>query len=398
MVIDKKIRSYEVLRWTSKNTRPFVHRAGFHAAVSHYVGKSDTINRFSGTCLNRQIRKNEKERIQGEAQTLKEVKKRIAGRVGFVSGEPGSIPAWSYPGVPRKTENNKLRIKGEDTASHGERKIPVYVFSQRTRRIIKDKSTAFYRSAGYKKTFCTLTFINDPETDAVAVSVLNKFLTILRREHDNFQYLWVAERQTENNDRIHFHLIFNCRISIKRFNGLWVLQQYNAGITHEKCTHAEIQARFEAGTMQEVFNPVDVRKIVSIGHLAAYLTKYISKGNNTGGFGCRVWHCSRGVSALITKQIVTQECIEVAKSMENCVVNKKTGEILREPAPVKNTDGRGIFYTVWRINQPGRFLCFLREMEQINKWIIQRTFSRDQIIEYLATTITPDKYRTHFLN
>lgn len=382
----------------SKHGRAYVHRAGYHACVSHYTGTADGVNRFSGTCLNRQIRINEKIRLQNQAQAIKEGKKRNLYRVGIIPPEPETVPVWEYPGLPGTVKSNKLRTTRKDTAASCRRRNAIFMFSDRTRRIVKDKATAFYRSAGNKKIFCTLTFINEPGTDANAVSVLNKFLTILRREHKNFQYLWVAERQTENNDRIHFHLIFNCRIGIKRFNGLWVLQQYNAGITHEKCTQAEIEQRFADGTMQEVFNPVDVREIRNIGKLSSYLTKYITKGNNTGGFGCRVWHCSRGVSALITKQLVPQECIEVAKSFDNCVVNKTTGEVIAMPAPMKNTDGRGIFYTVWRINQPGRFLCYLREMEQINKWIIQRQFSRQQVIEYLQTTITPDKYRQHFLN
>jgi hypothetical protein len=388
---------------TQANQRPYVHRAGYHAAVSHYVGGFDGINRFSGTCLNRQIRKNEKIRLENQAQAIDEAKKRNIAKIGGFSVETNRLGAWVRPGIPGRIKKNKLSVKGKNPSAPSGRGIPVFMFSQRTRRIVKDKATAFYRSAGNKKIFCTLTFIKDPGSDAVAVSVLNKFLTVLRKEHSNFQYLWVAEKQEKNNDRIHFHLILNTRISIKRFNAMWVLQQYNSGITHEKYSISEIEQRFHAGTMQEILNPVDVRTIKNIGTLAGYLSKYISKANRGRDgmektFGCRVWHCSRGVSALITKQLVSQECIEVCKSYENAVVDKKTGEILKMPEPMKDIDGRGFFYTVWRINQPGRILCFLREMEQINKWIISREFSREQIIEYLQTTITPDYYRQHFLN
>lgn len=381
-----------------RNARPYVHRAGYHAAISHYVGGNDGINRFSGTCLNRQIRINEKIRLQDQAQAIKAAKERGAAKIGAVPPPVDKITAWSRPGLNSRTKKNKLRIKGRDTAARERRSNAHFVFSDRTRRIVKDKATAFYRAAGNKKVFATLTFVADPGTDAAAVSVLNKFLTVLRKGFSNLQYLWVAERQTKTTNRIHFHLMLNTRIGIKRFNGLWVLQQYNAGIRHEKHNQDEINARFSAGTMQEIFNPVDVREIRNIGRLAGYLTKYITKGNNTGGFGCRVWHCSRGVSALITKQIVPQEMIEIIKGYDNAIVDKKTGEILTMPAPMKDTDGRGLFYTVWRINQPGRFLRYLFEMEQINKWIIAREFTRDQVIEYLQTTITPDKYRQHFLN
>ena len=385
------------------NTRPYVHRAGYHACVSHYAGGEGGINRFSGTCLNRQIRINEKIRLQNQAQAIESAKKRNYAALGMLPPEVGKVTAWARPGIPGRVKKNKLPAAAINSTAPGGRRVPVFMFSHRTRRIVKDKATAFYRAAGNKKIFCTLTFIEQPATDGIAVSILNKFLTILRREHSNFQYLWVAERQEENNNRIHFHLIINTRISIKRFNGLWVLQQYNAGLRHEKHSLHEVQERYELGTMQEIFNPVDVKSIRNIGMLSGYLSKYISKANknNDGSektFGCRVWHCSRGVSALITKQIVPQECIEVAKGNDNCVVDKKTGEVLKFPEPMRDTDGRGFFYTVWKIYQPGRFLCYLREMEQINKWIIAREFSREQIIEYLQTTITPDYYRKHFLN
>jgi len=386
-----------LLKKTGRHCRDFVHRAGYHACVSHYSGGVDGVNRFSGTCLNRQIRINEKIRLADQAQIVKEMQERNARRFGAVPVEPSKIPAWSYIGVKGATTADRIRNKRIDSTAPGARALPVFMFSDRTRRIIKDKATAFYRSAGRKKIFCTLTFLTDT-TDAVAVTVLNKFLTVLRREHENLQYLWVAERQTKNNDRIHFHLIINTRIGIRRFNALWILQQYNAGIVHEKYTAADIQARYQAGTLQEIFNPVDVVAIRNIGKLAAYLTKYVTKGANTGGFGCRVWHCSRGVSALVTKQLVSQECIEVAKSFDNCIVDKKTGEILAMPAPMKNTDGRGIFYTVWRINQPGRFLCFLQEMELINKWIMSTDYTRSAAVEYLQKSIAPDEYRKYFLN
>lgn len=387
---------------TAKNSRPYVHRAGFHACVSHYTGSADSINRFSGTCLNRQIRENEKKRIQAETEILKATQERTLHKLGGMEIEAGDVSPWVYTGLPRRVKQDRVRNNRARVAARRRGISARLFFSERTRRIVKDKATAFYRSAGRKKIFCTLTFINEPATDADAVAVLNKFLTILRREHENLQYLWVAERQTDNNNRIHFHLIINTRIGIKRFNGLWVLQQYNAGIIHEKHTRAEILERFEAGTMQEIFNPVDVKTVRNIGVLAGYLSKYVTKGNNKNGFGCRVWHCSRGVSALITKQVVPQECIEVAKSFDNCVVDKKTGEVLSFPRPMADTDGRGVFYTVWRINQPGRFLCYLREMEQLNKWIISAEFQakekKQQIVEYLKITITPDRYRAHYLN
>ena len=80
-----------------------------------------------------------------------------------------------------------------------------------------------------RKTLCTLTFINDV-ADTDAVKILNKFFTVLRKEFKDLLYIWVAERQLKTTNRIHFHVIMNIFLPIKKFNALWCLQQYNAGI------------------------------------------------------------------------------------------------------------------------------------------------------------------------
>jgi hypothetical protein len=383
---------------TAPPARPYVHRLGYHSAISHYTGGGD-INRFSGTSFNAKIRQREKlEKLQAAAEVSAQTKENA---IRLVKGFPvrGVLPAWVYPGLLTEKEVNRIRTKGKskNVAERGAPKI--HLFSDRTKGIVKARSTAFFRSIEGRKIFCTLTFIEDPKDDARAVKILNKFLTVLRKEYDNLNYLWVAERQEKNSDRIHFHLIINRYINIRRFNALWILQQYRAGLKHEKYSKQEVEAHFRAGLpFQKMLNPVDVKKVKNIGVLSSYLSKYISKGNNGGGFACLVWHCSRPVSRLCLRVVVGYDCIELAKGYDNAVVDKKTGEVLKMPQPTRNRDGSGFFYTVWRINNPGRFLPFLRELEQINKWIQKGEFSENDFIEYLAAGIPEEKYRRIYLN
>lgn len=157
--------------------------------------------------------------------------------------------------------------------------LPFHILSARSRGKIKDKATAFFRACPRSRTFVTLTFLAET-ADYAAITILNKFLTVLRKELPGLQYLWVAERQENGN--IHFHMIVNKRIPIRRFNALWVLQQYNSGVVGknrygESISKKEVLQRFQEGTVHKIFNPLDVKKITSIAGLAAYLTAYITK-------------------------------------------------------------------------------------------------------------------------
>ena len=60
-----------------------------------------------------------------------------------------------------------------------------------------------------KLSFVTLTFVNQVE-DSKAIKVLKSFLDNATKRFKDFQYLWVAEKQTNNEtfkNNIHFHLI-----------------------------------------------------------------------------------------------------------------------------------------------------------------------------------------------
>ena len=79
-----------------------------------------------------------------------------------------------------------------------------------TKTKIRRKVRAFFRQ--FKKlSFLTLKFVNKVD-DALALKMLGQFLDTIKKQDIDFQYLWVAERQTKNiifEGNAHFHLIAN---------------------------------------------------------------------------------------------------------------------------------------------------------------------------------------------
>lgn len=330
------IRNLKVKRQMAKKTapdhRPYVYRLGYNHVIGQFAGSED-------------------------------------------------YPAYSGSSLNRKTQKKKVISKKPAEPI-------VRTFSARSKAKVKDKATAFFRAMGTNKTFMTLTFIDDLP-HKLAVEILNKFLTVLRKEKKELEYLWVAEAQEENNMRIHFHMLVNLRINIRRFNALWVLQQYNAGLRGKRIDGSnisieEIKARYDYDTapgakgkakggegVQAVLNPLDVEKAYGINGLAYYLTKYITK-QKKAEFGCLVWHCSRKVSRLFTRQVVGPSTFRFMQSFANYKVDYKTGECF----PVKVISKQ--FFAMIFVNNKKIALPGLAQMEKINKWLI-KDFEPDKI-------------------
>jgi hypothetical protein len=266
---------------------------------------------------------------------------------------------------------------------------PVHVMSKRTKGKIRDKATAFFR-ASKQRIFITLTFIEHVD-DREGKRILNKFLTVIRKEVKGFEYLVVAEHQPERETHtIHFHLLTNRRVTIQRYNALWTLQQYNAGLTGhrksgESISKSEIISRYAAGTVGDVLNPVQVEPAYCISGLAAYLTKYVTKQETGEKFGCLTWHCSRKVSRLFTSQLVGPSALAFLLSFRNYKLDRKTGECW---APKQM---HGAFFSLVFVNNRPAVLDNLKMMEQVNNWIIEKLKPDGKI------TIDSDQYRRIFI-
>lgn len=384
-----------VARKVGKQEKGYVWTMGYNNVVGRYTGGQE-YSLFSGSSLNRSLKfLTDDEKLRAITAYLFKVAIQVARDMSqhpgwATSREIFDVVCWPDPENKRKYNAwFQCEISPDlDGLSFG-----VHMFSSRSRGKVKDKATAFFRACPGSRVFVTLTFIAKV-SDQQGVSLLNTFLTYVRKKHLNFQFLWVAERQQDNwknPGNIHFHVIMNKRLPVKEYNALWVLQQYNAGLRGENkygesITHAEIISRYEDGTVGKVLNPYDAKKIYgSVDRLSMYLTKYITKQEQNVPFGCAVWHCSRGVSRLFTKAVVGPSAFRYALSLNNCRVDKKTGEVFEAQAVKKQ-----FFVMVW-VNNKAMPLQYLKEMEQINKWVLAG-MQVDKLRE-----CNDDLYRKHFL-
>jgi hypothetical protein len=398
-------------RKISRDTPGYTFSMGYNACVGRCSGGGD-YPRFSGSSLNRLY--NGRTQQEKESQLRTEALPRANACLIKVAAAAAGALAVILAGRGRETFYNFL-VRGdpEDRAAYIEwmsgmesRQVyglldrlglSIHVLSPRSRGKIRDKATAFYRACPGSRVFCTLTFIAAVD-DKTGVSILNKFLTVVRREHPGLQYFWVAERQTTNPDtpnNIHFHMILNRRLPVRRINALWVLQQYNAGLRGqnkygERISREEIVRRVEAGTVGKVLNPVDIKKIRSINGLSSYLTKYITNQEKNIPFNCSVWHCSRRVSRLFVRTTVSPSAFRYCMSLANCRVDKKTGECFM-PVKFPRPEEGNPFYMGVMINNKSAPLPYLKELEQCNKWIMAG------LVPSSIPMSNDDDYRKHFL-
>lgn len=322
---ERKRRS--CLQRRSHNAKPYTWRLGYNTCTAQYTGDRD-VPTLSGSSMNRKLQQN-----------------------FVVLADHGGI---MYKSKPAK--------KSDEPAVH--------VMSKRTKGKIRDKATAFFRAVKERK-FVTLTFI-EHVGDREGRKILNKFLTVARKDIPGFHNLTVSEHQPQRDTRtIHFHMLINRRLCIRRFNALWVLQQYNSGLTGhrasgEAISMAEIADRYNDGTIGEVLNPVQIEKAYSISGLAWYLTKYVTKQETGEKFGCLTWHCSRKVSNLFTSQVVGPSAFAFLQSFRNYKVDRSTGECWKP----QQTDGA--FYKVIYVNNRPSVLENLKMLEVVNGWIMDQ--------------------------
>lgn len=154
---------------------------------------------------------------------------------------------------------------------------------------VRKKCNAFSRLEKSKK-FLAFYSISFPcgLSDEIAHKIYNTWLTRCRKACGLKSYLWIAERQ--GNGTIHFHLLTNDFMPIKKVNGFMA-----SCLASEKAKGIEVLKEINI----EKYNGVDVKKVdKNRKSLIGYLTKYITK--NEIEFTHLPWHCSRDVSRLFT--------------------------------------------------------------------------------------------------
>ncbi|WP_338198032.1 rolling circle replication-associated protein [Flagellimonas marinaquae] len=220
--------------------------------------------------------------------------------------------------------------------------------SPRSKQKIKRKVVCFSRCYD-KMSFVTLTFLNKVD-DVQAVKMLKKFLDNAKKRLDDFQYIWVAERQTKNDEfkgNVHFHIITNKYWKIDKWWDYWIDLQLKNGIKPR-------DKNFKPSSAFDV-KRLNSKNIKAIG---TYVTKYVTKNKAT--FRCQVWNCSKAVSLINTDFYTSHEFLENFERL-NAIrgvfkVKDKLGETL---ITVKNMD----------LNR--QTLHLYRRLDERNKAIIE---------------------------
>lgn len=190
---------------------------------------------------------------------------------------------------PKKAANEiEELLKKPLIESDKPKAVKLRSMSKRTKSKIRKKLISFAQIQK-RLSFLTLTFCNAVE-DSKAVKILAVFLKNVIKQSKDFQYLWVAEKQTKNEafkDNIHFHIITNKFWKIDKWWKYWLELQARHGITPRDENYKPSSA-FDIKSV----NANNIKGIVN------YLTKYVTK--NFGQFGCQVWNCSKKISRLYT--------------------------------------------------------------------------------------------------
>ena len=289
---------------------------------------------------------------------------------------------------------------------HSSKSLQLRGTSERTKHKIKDKMLSFFEASKGKKGFrhnkvdfyfITLTFINKVN-DKLAISVLNKFLTVLKNKYGNFGYIWVAEKQQNGN--IHYHMIADKRFNLYYLNSLWTVQQINSGIRNyeqeyecldkEKVTINDLHSAKSWQTIQKYLNPVDIKPVKTIEGISAYLTSYVTK--NDSKFYCSSWHCNRQVSRIFTSSAINRDVFDIT-----CDSNKNRIKTIKGKEYI-NTTYFGQYCIINTIYNKSYYRRYLDEMRLINRYILlkEREIKIDHDFVYKYNLVDNQQYRERF--
>lgn len=251
------------------------------------------------------------------------VKNTYGTSVAFSVKEFKVIPKEEFTGSAlqrkKQTPEDKTKKKEKPVVEKKDKIVKLRFLSKRSKQKIRKKLICFAR-CHKRLSFVTLTFLNKV-TDKQAVDLLRKFIDNAKKRSVNFQYIWVAERQTKNDafkGNIHFHIMTNKYWKIEKWWNYWLdLQQKNG-----------IMPRDENYKPSSAF---DVRQLNSnnIRSIASYVTKYVTK--NKDKFDCQVWNCSRQVSELYTDFYTDSSFVDEFKKLDAVLKEFEVKDFLNRP-------------------------------------------------------------------
>ncbi|MRR55331.1 MAG: hypothetical protein EG822_12625 [Deltaproteobacteria bacterium] len=192
------------------------------------------------------------------------------------------------------------------------------------------------------------TFRYPPVSQAYGKKQLVRFLDALSKRQKRtvesrgtgelLQYIWTAELQKNGN--IHFHILLNTRFPIK-----WLSERWG-----------------------QASNSVDVRSLKNAEHAARYISKYVSKDENSVIEGRR-YYISEGLRESMKPTVMVYEGQEMKKELQDIIeamkeeIEKEGGHVIdfgfhlpkpRRSRPYKDKNGKKKFTrsTSSRIQRP----------------------------------------------
>jgi hypothetical protein len=259
--------------------------------------------------------------------------------VAFATNHPyGVIPKSEFTGSALQRKKQVPKPKSDTDQIPTKDKVKkLRSMSKRTKQKIRKKIMCFAQAYKDKKrlSFVTLTFLNEV-TDEKAIDIFRKFLDNVKKRSQDFQYIWIVERQTKNavfNGNAHFHIITNKFWKIDKWWNYWMDLQIKNGIKPREKDFRPSSA-------------FDVKQLTTNNAkgLSSYVTKYVTKNNDK--FKCQVWNCSKKVSQLYTdfytKEDFTDQFeklnaiskVYIDKDIKNPVVNVKMINLNRQTMPL----------------------------------------------------------------
>lgn len=387
-----------------------VFKMNYERVIAYDFPKSGIVPLFSGSSYNRRS-------LETRRKARKEIETALLDR--------DHLPFHTGDTTMAKSAAERMQLLNRRAAER--KKKDKYSLSNTSGRKIRNKASAFFNAQA--KAFITLTFIQDVG-DKKALECLKNMLHQWRKDRRNageeFNYLWVAERQA--NGRIHFHVMVSDFFCLVKENIRWLRIQYNAGLTHyseklgvvwsremmettaahcwveqynkqEKSWHpvsahmkyheaAQVKAELTSqapawyrlkSAVQDWLNPFDIEYIRNQSHLSHYLTKYITKTANNEDrteFDFLPWNCSKLVSACFTEQIIMPELFFDATTGRNSItvekqfVRRRTGEVVDPGTVIFPTLHKNDWAISVNILNKDYYNSWLYDMKAINKRIL----------------------------
>jgi hypothetical protein len=127
----------------------------------------------------------------------------------------------------------------------------------------------------------TLPAVQAESDKEIKRNYLNNYLIQLKRKYKEVNYLWVAEKQKNGN--IHFHIILDN----------WVHKQWCSDVWNKVLANGCYIDNFEKKYNHRNPPSTQVQGQKNMGSPANYLTKYVTKAENTMPIDGVKWSCSK---------------------------------------------------------------------------------------------------------